>query len=209
METQKETTRQMEPNWSHPACWKKADDFIKEFGKQSEEDADLVNSLFQQNTKENPSDKDSFKTNESNKVLDKFPNMPFELRCIYKVIGNPFVEYYFGSWTLRSLKHVEERFDVMKEANNERIVDFGIRYCGMGHCVVCSYDSKDGKIFFRRDGGSSGWDRKYNWEFISKYVPEDEKKQNFMKWITDVKNQYNDDNSEPWKWLDDKNIVNP
>ena len=29
METQKETTRQMEPNWSHPACWKKADDFIK------------------------------------------------------------------------------------------------------------------------------------------------------------------------------------
>ena len=54
METQKETTSQMEPNWSHPACWKKADDFIKEFGKQSEEDADLVNSLFQQNTKENP-----------------------------------------------------------------------------------------------------------------------------------------------------------
>ena len=135
--------------------------------------------------------------------------MPFELKCIYKVIGNPIVEYYFNNWTLRSLKHMEDRFKVMKEeGNNERIVDFSVRYCGMGHCVVCSYDTKDGKNFYRRDGGSNGWDRKFNWEFISKYVPEDEKKYNFMRWITYIKND-DGKNPEPWKWLTETNIVNP
>lgn len=209
MEEEKNTASEMEANWVHPTCWQKTDEFIKKYGKQSEEDADLVNSLFQQNKAENPDPKSNFKTVEANKILDNFPNMPFELKCIYKVIGNPFVEYYFNNWTLRSLKHVDDRFKVMKEeGNNERIVDFSVRYCGMGHCVVCSYDTKDGKIFYRRDGGSNGWDRKFNWEFISKYVPEDEKKYNFMRWITYIKND-DGKNSEPWKWLTETNIVNP
>ena len=198
----------LEKNWCHPTSWKKADELIKNYGKQSEEDADLVNNFFEQNIKEKNIDKDSFKTIESNKILEKFPNMPYELRCIYKVIGNPFVEYYFGRWALRSLKHVEERFNLMKEANNSRIIDFAINYCGMGHCVVCSYDSKDGRIFYRRDGGSNGWDRKYNWEFISKYIPEDDKKHNFMTWIQDIKNPDTFLN-EPWKYLEDPKIVNP
>ena len=198
----------LEKKWSHPTCWKISHKFIKNYGKHSKEGVEsscMIN--MKQEIKETQNIDFHYKTSKCNEILEKFPNIPFELKCLYKVIGNPSIEYYFGEWTLNSLKQVECRFNEMKEENNNRIVDFAFKYCGMGHCVVCSYDTKDGKIFYRRDGGSNGWDREYNWKFISKYVPEENKKHNFMTWIHDIKNPTKNA-EEPWKYLQDSKIVN-
>ena len=69
--------------------------------------------------------------------------LSFELKCIYKVIGNPSIEYYFGEWTLRSLNLVEERFNVMKKeaAKMLQIEEHKIRYWD-------SIDHKTNKIRF-------------------------------------------------------------
>jgi hypothetical protein len=199
----------MENNWSHPSCWKKVEELIKLYGKKSPEDVMSSNvPNMEKCISEDQSEMLGFKTNETNEILEKFPNMPFELKCLYKVIGNPSIEYYFNNWTLISLNQLEMCFNNMKKANNTRIVDFGLKYSGMGHCVVCAYDTLDSKIFYRRDGGSNGWDRENNWNFISKYIPEEDKKHNFMQWIYDVKNP-KDFISQPWKHLEDPKIVNP
>ncbi len=182
-------------------------EFLNNYGKPSCEKANTAQEPFM--IKQVDEDADHFKNSEVNIILEKLPNIPTELKCMYKCIGNPSIEYYFDEWILMSLNNIQERYKIMKKSNNSRIVDFSTRYCGMGHCVICAYDTKDGKIFYRRDGGSSGWDRQFNWEFISKYVPQEEKKFDFIKWKNIVLNDYKAVKSEPWLWLNKPYIVNP
>lgn len=132
-----------------------------------------------------------------------FENMPTALKNMYKLIGNPNIEYYFGDWILMSLVNVQERSEVMENPN---VVDFAIRYAGMGHVVVCSYDPRDGKIFFRRDGGSNGYERNDRWNFIKSYQPESDKKRDIGEWFDRIDSDYA---GQPWKILQDPLLINP
>ena len=49
-----------------------------------------------------------------------------------------------------------------KELENKQkcpSVDLAIKYIGMGHILVLSYDLQHKKVFVDRDGGSNGYDR--------------------------------------------------
>ena len=71
----------------------------------------------------------------------------------------------------------------MKELEQHRVIDFSLLYIGMGHIIVASIDPIDNKVFFRRDGGSNGFDRVANWDFIKNYTPKIDSKYDFSKWL--------------------------
>ena len=148
---------------------------------------------------------------ETNNILENLINMPLQLRKMYKVIGNPHIEYYFGEWILQSLANVQDRLNIMLQEGNGNVVDFALRYCGMGHIVICSYDPEDGKIFFRRDGGGNGYERANNWNFIKSYKPVDNKKYNISVWFNKVEEECETEKykEEPWMYLQDPLIINP
>ena len=99
----------------------------------------------------------------------------------------------------------------MLQEGNMNVVDFAIRYIGMGHIVACSYDPSDGKIFFRRDGGSNGYERADNWSFIKSYKPEVEKKHDINVWFNKIEEEYESEKykEQPWLYLQDPLLINP
>ena len=56
----------------------------------------------------------------------------------------------------------------------------------MGHCVVVSYVPELAKIFYRKDGGSNGWDRELNFKFSSDYEPDEENCVELSTWLDNV-----------------------
>lgn len=134
-------------------------------------------------------------------------HIPDELKMIYRILGDPTTEFYFKHWTLLSLQKVVDRYNLVKADGQSRVVDFAIKYGGMGHCVVCAYDPEDGRIFYRHDGGSNGWDREANYEFIKGYTPIADKKFSFQHWLDEIKYEY--DGQAPGECLKRLPVVNP
>tara|TARA_Y100001970_G_C14208621_1_gene845555 strand:- start:865 stop:1464 length:600 start_codon:yes stop_codon:yes gene_type:complete len=185
--------------------------FIQNYGRASKENSNCVKlPFFSQNHEKDENEVNNFKLNETNRILDFFVDMPIQLKNMYRIIGNPHIEYYFGEWILHSLINVQERLNIMLQEGNFNIVDFAVRNCGMGHCVICSYDPVDRKIFFRRDGGSNGYERVDNWNFIKSYKPDSEKKHNFSLWLDKIENEYDETepNDQPWLYLQDPILIN-
>ena len=59
--------------------------------------------------------------------------------------------FYDGTGTHYIQNPHEKEFTIVKEeGNNERIVDFSVRYCGMGHYYVIAILRNDNKCFFAR-----------------------------------------------------------
>ena len=131
-----------------------------------------------------------FKVDEVNTALEKLPSIPRELKTIYKVLGNPSVEFYFKFWTLFSLDKVINRYTAVLSDGQSRIVDFAIKDAGMGHCVICAYDCSDNNIFYRHDGGSSDWDRSFHYNFVQSYTPIDSDKVAFTHFLNEVQFKY-------------------
>lgn len=156
-------------------------DFIDKYGKPSKE---LYKSSNQPFFTKNYSNGDYEKTDIS-KILEKY-NLPIKLKKIYELISNPNIEYYLGDWTLISLNSLEEFFKIKKENGQERVIDFAHFYFGMGHCLVVSVDPEDSKIFYRRDGGSNGYERVEKFNKIIKYIPDDKDKYDFNYWIDKI-----------------------
>jgi hypothetical protein len=129
-----------------------------------------------------------FETPEVNKILQDLP-ISTELSILYKVIGNPKVEFYLEDWILMSLNKVNERYQIYQDHNRIDIIDFAFIYGGMGHIVIAGMDLTDGKIYYRHDGGSNGWERKDRFEFACTYKPEDDKKISFDQWLKDVRDK--------------------
>ena len=94
--------------------------------------------------------------------------LPDNLRDFYKFIGSSTQEIYIKYWTLFSIDNIIERRKIIMEDGIE-VTDFGMRYCGMGHCKIAFYDKNTGSIYYRADGGSNGWDRAANYENLKKY----------------------------------------
>lgn len=117
-----------------------------------------------------------------NKFLDFLP-LPHELETLFKLIGRTDVEYYWDNWTLFSTQHMEERVLLYRKHGQYNVIDFAHISMGMGHAIVAAIDPIDRKIFFRRDGGSNGYDREKNWNAILNYKPEDTDKHEFSRWF--------------------------
>ena len=54
----------------------------------------------------------------------------------------------------------------IKEHNYTNFYDIALTYIGMGHILLISYYPTKNNFFFRRDGGSNGYDRE---EYYNKY----------------------------------------
>ena len=125
-----------------------------------------------------------------NNLLDKIP-LPCELKIIYQIIGEVNVEYYFDNWTLMSLNDVYKQYSDFKKEKQERVINVALAYLGMGHIIMISYDPDTKKIYYRRDGGSNGWDRDLNYKFIIKYVPQPNNGVLFNDWLINIQNKNN------------------
>lgn len=73
-------------------------------------------------------------------------------------------EIYIKHWTLLSLEKILGLDSTYKESGIENVVDLGYMYHGMGWVIVVFYYIKTGKLYFRMDGGSNGYDRKENFD---------------------------------------------
>ena len=116
------------------------------------------------------------------RVLAKY-DLPKKLEILFHLICNPHVEYYFNNWTLMSLDTLEKHFDKKVEDGQKRVLDFAHYYLGMGHCIVCSIDPEDQKIFFCSAGGCNDFDRVANFNKIIDYIPKDDDKYEFDYWL--------------------------
>lgn len=91
-------------------------------------------------------------------------NVPKHLIFLYYWLESVSREFNYANMTWMSIDSIRERIAAYKDGGQDRIIDLAYQYAGMGWIDVLSLDRKSGKFFFRIDGGSNGYDRKFNWE---------------------------------------------
>ena len=93
-------------------------------------------------------------------------HLPEEWLNLYKYLPDN-VETVVGSYRFFSIRQILEMVETNKKYEQNGFIDIAFKYMGMGHVMVLSYNYReDGLYFFtRRDGGSSGYDREYNFEY--------------------------------------------
>jgi hypothetical protein len=116
------------------------------------------------------------------KLLDEVP-LPPELCRVYRVIARPACEYVFGMWILMSLEQAAEKYTIRVRQGQLRAVDFALRYEGLGHCQICSYDPTTKRVYYRADGGSNGFDVQRNCEHANSHVPTEDESRAVGHWI--------------------------
>ena len=107
---------------------------------------------------------------------------------IYKILGHPDKEIYIGNWTILSLKKALSIYQDFCNNGQNNVFDIGYRYLGMGHVEVISCDLKSHLLFYRRDGGSNGFDRQANYENIIQNGSHSCEKFFFSKWFYNILN---------------------
>ena len=98
---------------------------------------------------------------------DTLPEIPEELnrhfKLLYEIVGDPDIEIYVKEWKIMSLNEALERYEYLKNDGQSNIFDIAYVYVGMGHIDVLSCNMYNHLLFKRRDGGSSGIEREYNY----------------------------------------------
>ena len=155
--------------------------FISNYGKPSREGYNSATRPFFSKY-ESQEETDKKDVQEVYSILKKY-ELPKKLEILFQLICNPHVEYYFNNWTLMSLDTLGKHFDAKEADGQKRVIDFAHHYLGMGHCIICSVDVEDKKIFFRHDGGSNGYERQERYNQILEYEPKDEDKYEFDYWL--------------------------
>ena len=88
-------------------------------------------------------------TCESEKTIDKINILQATLKSMHCSISN-----------------ILEKMSIDDQKN---VFDIGFRYLGLGHLEILSCDLTNHLLFFRRDGGSNGWDREDNYKDLMNY----------------------------------------
>lgn len=125
-------------------------------------------------------------------LLERVP-LPPELQRVYRVIGSIQSEYVFNGWILMSLHKVVDMYESSLGRSQSRAADFAFIYAGMGHAVVCAYDSDLGRIYYRVDGGANDWDRQHNRDRNLGFTPTHANSHDVRDWFTRVKHWKEDD----------------
>ena len=119
-----------------------------------------------------------------NRILPEIPDaVNRNIKLMYQIIGNSEKEIYVKEWIIMSLNETLKKYKYYCENEQERIFDIAFRYMGMGHIEVLSCDLKTHLLFYRHDGGSSGWDRETNFQEMIKCDPETYQQFYFQNWI--------------------------
>ena len=131
-----------------------------------------------------------FLMNQANDYQDNYesiPELPEALnrhfKLLYEIVGNPEVEIYIGEWTLMSLNEALEKYKQYCSDGQSTIFDIGFRYLGMGHIEVLSCNLYNHLLFYRRDGGSNGWDREANYKELIEFKYQKYEYLYFTEWL--------------------------
>ena len=95
---------------------------------------------------------------------DKY-RFPLIIKMYYLILNNPHTQGKFvnennmETFIMFSLQDVMDKFDTY-----QNIVPVGLKYFGMGHCMMIFMEKKSGSFFYGIDGGANGFDRadRYN-----------------------------------------------
>ena len=107
---------------------------------------------------------------------------------IYKILGVPNKELYIGEWTILSLKKALSIYEDFCNNGQNNVFDIGYRYLGMGHIQLISCDLKSHLLFYRRDGGTNGYERETNYKNVIQNGPDSCEKFFFSKWFYNILN---------------------
>ena len=99
-----------------------------------------------------------------NRIYDKIGFSKL-LYYIYLNIGQDNYSFELNEYTFYSIEEMEIRYNEFCNNGQTRVYDLAYIYLGMGHLKMLSLDITSKRIYVRRDGGSSGWDRQDNWNF--------------------------------------------
>jgi len=118
------------------------------------------------------------------------PELPESLnrhfKLFYEIVGNPSIEIYIGQWTIMSLNESLEKYKQYCSEGQTNVFDIGFRYLGMGHIEVLSCNLYNHLLFYRRDGGSNGWDREANYKELINFDYQKYGYLYFTQWLTQV-----------------------
>ena len=113
------------------------------------------------------------------------------IKLIYRILGNPNKEIYLNEWTILSYKDAFEQYKDYCNKGQKNIFNIAYRYLGMGHVEVLSCDLITHLLFYRKDGGSNGYDREINYNDIIKNGANNYKKFYFSNWFYNIKFENN------------------
>ena len=126
--------------------------------------------------------------------LDTNPNInvPQEWKDFYNRMETIYTETLqhnpFGPWNWHVISTTDIEGQIMDDKN---YYDVAIIQGGMGNYIVCSM-TKDGEtFFFRKEGGSNGWDRYYNVKLYENWNPKNHKPTFTVIEAIDIINQEN------------------
>ena len=93
--------------------------------------------------------------------------VPELLKSIYVIIGDPDKEFSIKNYGFLSFNGFKNRINIYRDVGQNKIADLAISNLGLGHICVLTMNLENGRVFFRYDGGSNGWERDDNWKWIS------------------------------------------
>jgi type IV secretory pathway VirB6-like protein len=105
-------------------------------------------------------------------------NLPFEWFLLYTGTSSVDDELSYNyqineestiTFTFLSLNKINEYVNHYKKNGNTRLINLGLTYYGMGYVIIMTWDSLNKKLFFRIDGGASGIEREFNFEYFIGY----------------------------------------
>jgi len=118
------------------------------------------------------------------------PDVPDSLnrhfKTFYEVVGNPKREVYINEWTIMSLDESLKRYNELCSKGQKNVFDIGYRYLGMGHIEMLSCNLYNHLLFMRRDGGSNGYDREYNYKKLLNFNYREYEYFYFNHWYNDL-----------------------
>ena len=85
-----------------------------------------------------------------------------------------------------SLDESLKRYNELCSKGQKNVFDIGYRYLGMGHIEMLSCNLYNHILFYRRDGGSSGYDCEYNYKKLLEFNYKEYEYFYFNKWYNDL-----------------------
>lgn len=98
--------------------------------------------------------------------------IPMSVRMVYHLLESAQKEFTYADYIWMSIADMEKRQKYYHSANQLKVCDLAYQYAGMGHLNVLAINSESGEFFFRGDGGSNGWDRDHNCQWITSLNPD-------------------------------------
>ena len=142
------------------------DSFLNDFTYSNEGYSSLNTPFFAQDIQDKTIDNNT--TEICLKRYDEFKDrIPYEIQLFYEYVNNADIEAYSNNdITFMKWNDVLSYYDAKQQSGQSNVLDFAIKYAGMGWITVYFVNLANGKIYKRSDGGSNGYDREDNFNEI-------------------------------------------